>query len=290
MSVDFEKLRDMEAYTNALFNRIIALQEKEHAAWQPQAPFEERIHGLPLHALIFSNPDRNPATTGPTVAPFYPLREEMKKIAHYAKQVALEPLVCDFACGNGFVGSLLAREGVRVIGVRDPNAKRNQIADFYDPQCYELRTHPLDQVDFAFDVAFSAWMPAGINLTPTLLASRPKIVVYIYTDHVDASNGRPQTGVPEAFVDLPAGYALIDTWSVTRPADLLHQAWPDLTPNIEETRHVRIYADTPYHGIHARAYAAPAMGYDWEQDLDMATTVLAAKAHLKAKGVPLRFD
>ena len=129
-TMNFEPLREMESFSNEMFTRIVAVQQKEHACWNPALPFAERIKGLPLYSLIFSNPDRNAATTGPTIAHYYPLRSEMRKIAHSARQVATQPVVCDLNCGNGFIGSLMAREGVSVIGVRDPAAKPNQIPDF----------------------------------------------------------------------------------------------------------------------------------------------------------------
>lgn len=196
-----------------------------------------------------------------------------------------QPTVCDLRCGNGFIGSLLANEGVRVIGVREPTAKLNQIPDFYDFLRYEMRALPIADIDFAFDVAFSSWMPSEINDTPRILQHSPKLIVYIHTDHVDASSGRRQTGTAEAFVKLPDRYKLIDQWSVTRAQDMLHEIWPELPPSIEETRHVKVYADTPFHGINLLGYAEAAKGYDWENELDMALLALEAKSMLRARGI-----
>lgn len=287
MNPKFEKLRDMESFGNEMFTRIVAVQQKEHACWNPEAPFAERIKGLPLYNLIFSNPDRNAAATGPTISHFYPLRREMRKIAHYARQVAAAPVVCDIDCRNGFVGSLLAREGVKVIGVRDPAGKPNQIADFYDPKHYELRTLSITGIDFPFDVAFCAWMPSGVNYTPELLNHSPKLIVYVYTDHIDAPSGRRQTGTADAFDNLPPRYKLIDEWQVVRPQDMMHEVWPDLGGFIEETRLVKIYADEPWHDISLRGYTEAAKGYDWETDLDMALLALEAKQFLRAQGMPV---
>ncbi|HHH35695.1 MAG TPA: hypothetical protein ENK48_02565 [Gammaproteobacteria bacterium] len=283
----FEKLRDMETFTEAMFNRIVAFQERLHPAWDAGKPFDERIRDLPLHALIFSNPDRDPATHAHTVAPFYPLREEMRQIAHCARQVAEQPVVCDFHSRNGFLGSLLGREGVSVIGIHDPADKPNQIPDFYDEAVFTRSAADYQSVDFAFDVAFSAWMPAGHNRTPEIVQYRPKLIVFIHTDHIDESSGRPQTGTMAAFRELPPHYRLVAAWSITRPRDLLHEIWPDLTPSIEETRHVKIYADEPWHGIDVGAELPPATPYDWENELDMALTALEAKAHLRDKGFPV---
>ena len=290
--MNFEPLREMEAFSNEMFTRIVSVQQKEHAAWNTALPFAERIKGLPLFNLIFSNPDRNATTTGPTISHYYPLRAEMRKIAHYARQVAGQaagqPTVCDLRCGNGFIGSLLANEGVRVIGVREPTAKQNQIPDFYDFLRYEMRTLPITDIDFAFDVAFSSWMPSEINDTPHILQHSPKLIVYIHTDHVDGSSGRRQTGTAEAFIDptnLAGRYKLIDQWSMTRTQDMMHDVWPELPASIEETRHVKIYANTPFHDINLLGYVEAAKGYDWEQELEMTLLALEAKGMLRARGI-----
>lgn len=283
----FEPLRNMEAFSEDMFNRIIAFQERQHPAWKSELSFTQRIEGLPLHYLIFSSPDRDPARFGATVAPFIPLRDEMRKIALYARQVAEQPVVCDLHAGNGFVGSLLARENLKVIGVREPAAKPNQIQYFYDRERYEFRDIAIENIDFTFDVAFSAWMPAGRNYTPVIVKHRPKLIVFIHTKHANEQTGAPQTGTPEAFTELPAGYALIHEWGMTRPKDILHEVWPDLTASIEETRYVKIYADEGYHHIDVPDPLPPAQPYDWEYELDMALLALQAKEHLRAQGAQI---
>ncbi|HED39653.1 MAG TPA: hypothetical protein ENJ13_04405 [Chromatiales bacterium] len=284
---EFEKLRHMEAFSEAMFNRIISIQEKDHPAWDTTKPFVDRIKNIPLHALIFSNPDRDPAEFAATIAPFYPLRGEMQQIAHCIKQVAEAPIVCDLHAGNGFVGSLLAHEGVKVVGTRDPAAKPNQITDFYDAERYTMKEMAVDAIDFKFDVAFSAWMPGGKNLTPEILKHKPKLIVFIHTDHTDEKNEVPQTGTPEAFTALPENYALIAGWSITRPQDCLKEVWEELTPSIEEVRHVKIYADTPWHEIDLGEGLVPEEPYDWEKELDMVLTGLSAKEHLRSQGFPV---
>ena len=129
----FQKLRGMDSFSEELFNRIFSFQEKKHPAWDVNHPFAERIRDLSLHNLIFSNPDRDPQKFGPTVAHYYPLREENRALAHYIRHVSQSPVVLDLHGRNGFIGSLLAREGIKVIGLRDPSEKPNQISDFYDP-------------------------------------------------------------------------------------------------------------------------------------------------------------
>ena len=281
----FEKLRGMDAFTEDMFNRIIAFQEKTHPAWDYEKPYSERIKGLPLHFLVFSNADRDPAIYAHTVAPYFPLRKEMKTIADYAKLVSeATPVLCDLYCGNGFIGSLIGREGVKVVGVHPPDARPNQISTFFDPSCFERKTIAVEAIDFAFDVALSSWMPPGVNLTVEMLRYRPKLLVFIYTNHVDPQTRERQTGTDDAFSGLPDNYKLIDSWSVTRPKNLFHEIWPDLTPNIEETRYVSIYADSPYHGIYLAESATADPPYDWENELEMALLALEAKAHLRLRG------
>lgn len=286
--MSFEKLREMEVFTEKMFNTIIGFQEKDHPAWDSSLPFEQRIAQLPLHYLIFSNPDRDPATHGPTVAHYYPLRTEMQTIAAYARQAAGQATICDLHARNGFIGSLLGREGVKVIGLRDPQDKPNQITDLYDPEVYELREGAPGDADFAFDVAFSSWMPAGIDVTPQIVEHAPKLIVYVFTEHSDPSTGERQTGTEKAFGDmLPGRYKLIDEWSVTRPENLLREVWPDLTGNIEETRHVRIYADEGFHHLSVDHAAFDSEPYYWEKELEMAQLAYQAKQQLREQGFPV---
>ena len=281
----FEPLRNMGPFSEEMFNRIIAFQERQHPAWNTALPFAERIKGLPLHYLVFSNPDRDPAKMGPTVSPIIPLRDEMRRIADYARQIAREPVVCDLHAGNGFIGSLRAGEGLKVIGVRDPSAKPNQIKDFYDSERYELREQSIESIGFPFDVAFSCWMPGGKNYTPQILGHHPKLIVFIHTKHVREETGEPQTGVPEAFTDLPERYQLIHEWGMTRPKDLFYDIWPDLTPSLEETRYVKVYADRDYHDIAVEDDQPSADPYDWERELEMALLARQAMEHLRAQGL-----
>lgn len=282
----FEALKQMDAFTEDMFNRIIAFQEKEHPAWIDTLPFEERIRDLPLHYLVFSNGDRDPEQFAPTVAPFYPLHHEILTLSHYIRQLGAAPLICDIHGGNGFLGSLLGREGFRVIGLNDPQAKPNQIARFYDESCYEYREGSLDTSDLGFDVALSSWMPAGQNHTPAILAREPKLLVYFYTDHVDERSGHRQSGTDDAFAPGP-GYELIDEWSVKRPANLFREIWPDLTGNIEEVRKVRIYARIGFNHLTPPTTVLEPRPYDWEKELDMALLAHKARAYIQARGFPV---
>ena len=286
--MSFDILRNMEAFTEEMFNGIITFQEREHSAWDPTKSFQDRIKKLPLHYLMFSNADRNPATHGPTVAHYYPLNYEIAKIAAYANTVSNNPVVCDVHTRNGFVGSLLSEQGLNVIGLKDPNEKPNQIESFHTEKNYELKIGTAADVDFPVDVLFSSWMPAGQNISDDIIRINPKLVVFIFTEHTNEYSGERQTGTNESFGEkLPNSFKLIEEWSVTRPKDLLNEIWPDLSPNIEETRVIRIYANSDYHDISIDEDALSVKPYDWENELLVADTALQAKNEMKQRGVPL---
>lgn len=285
--MDFEALREMESYSEHLLNRIIAFQSKEHAAWNPARPFSERIAGLSLHDLMFSHPQRDPEKNGPTIAHFIPRREEVWRIAEYARAVSDTPHVLDAHARNGFIGSLLAREGVKVTGLRDPAAKPNQIAEFFDRDCYTLRDGTAQSAPTVADVAFSAWMPSGENHTPALLALKPKLLVMIFTPHADERTGTRQTGTDAAYENIPANYRLIDEWTDERPENLLRTIWPELTGNIAETRITRVYADAAYHHLTRPVPKYAPSPYDWEIDLNMTLLAHQARNFLIARGVPV---
>lgn len=290
----------METFTEEMFNRIFEFQEKKLAAWDETKPFNQRIKNLPLHNLVFSNADRDPEKFGPTVCPFYPLKREVVKLALYIKSVADSPLVCDLHAGNGFFPSLMAQthmdtgneeleeklavNPIRVIGMRDPSIKPNQITNFFDPDCYEPRTGTLSDIEFSYDVALSAWMPSNRNLTPQILLQKPAMIVFVYTDHSDDTGKIRQTGTSQAF-EQPAGYHPVDSWQVERPGNLFHEIWPDLTPNIPETRQVAVYARD---GLDIPVLDIPEItGYDWEKDLFMAQLAMEAKNMLRERGFPV---
>jgi hypothetical protein len=286
--MSFEILREMEPFTQKLFNGIIGFQEKDHPAWNQTLTFEERIQNLPLHYLIFSNADRDPEKYGPTVAHYYPLQYEMSTIANYAKQVSEKPIVLDAHARNGFIGSLLAREGVDVIGLRDEHDKPNQIENFYDESCYQIQNGTIENVDFPVDVVFSSWMPSSQNITNDITRLNPKLVVYIFTEHSNEYTSERQTGTSQSFGEmLPESYKLIDEWQVTRTENLLNEIWPDLSPNIEESRFVRVFANEGFHHIESNESNNLVPGYYWEEELLMAETAHKAKNSLKQRGFPI---
>ena len=285
--MNFELLREMDSFSEDMLNRIIAFQTKGHAAWNNALPFEQRIRELALHDLVFSHPQRDPKLFGPTIAHYTPRREEMWRIAAYARAVASAPVVCELHARNGFLGSLLARENVRVIGLRDPQGKPNQIENFYDADRYDMRSGTVAHDAPAFDVAFSAWMPSGENCTLAIVACQPKLIVYVYTEHVDPATQQTQTGTPNAYTQLPGSYKLIDEWQDLRPVNFFKEVWPDLTGNLAETRITRVYARTEFHDMAPIRATTPLAYYDWEKDLQMTSMALEAKQFLKQRGVAL---
>lgn len=282
---NFEALREIGTFTEDMFNRIIAFQEKEHPAWNSELPFAQRIQDLPLHNLIFSNPDRDPEKFGPTIAPFYPLREEIGKIAFYVKQLAEQPLLCDLFPGNGFIGSLIGREGLQVVGLRHPEIKPNQIETFCDDSCFNFSEQALSSHNF--DAALVSWPPSGVNPTPTLIELQAKLLIYVFTEHIDKSSGLPQTGTTDILSGLADDYREIEAWEVERPKNLLHEIWPDMTPSIEEIRKVHIFAHNSVGSLEPAESLAPAQAYDWEKDLSMALLALQAKREAQARGFPV---
>jgi hypothetical protein len=297
---NFEPLREMESFTKDMFNRIIDFQEKEHHAWNNNLSFDARIKGLPLHNLIFSNPDRNPATHSATVAAYFPLREEMQKIAFFVRQLADHPVVCDLYPGNGFIGSLLGREiaaaanatsnAPEVIGLENNLAgiKPNQIESFLDDEHFAYRTGPLTELnnELHFDAALISWPPANSNPSTELVLCQTKLLIYIFTQHIDEATQQRQTGSEAMLTTLANDYRLIDSWDVIRPKDILHDIWPDMTPSIAETRHVHIYAHHSLDDLNPAQGLAPVQSYPWEKDLQMALLALQAKQEVQGRGFP----
>lgn len=292
-ATNFEPLRDMEAFTKDMFNRVIDFQEKEHYAWNANLAFGARIKDLPLHNLIFSNPDRDPAKYSATVAPYYPLREEIQKIAFYVAQLAKNPVLCDLYPGNGFIGSLLGREmathsstAEKVIGLTNTPAemKPNQIESFFDADHFTYSATPFNELNC--DAALVSWPPTDSNPSTQLVQRQTPLIIYIFTEHVDEKTKQHQTGSDAMLSALVNDYRLIDSWDVVRPKDILHDIWPDMTPSIEETRHVHIYAHNTVDELQPAKTLPPTQCYDWEKDLQMALLALQAKQEVQSRGFP----
>lgn len=284
MPSKYEPLRNMESFTEDMFNRIIDFQEKTHHAWNTNLSFDARIKGLPLHNLIFSNPDRDPAKYSATVASFYPLREEMQKIAFYVQQLADNPIVCDLYPGNGFIGSLLGREGIEVFGHQTEDSTPNQIESFFDAEHFRYHNEAFEQLQF--DAALIAWPPSDSNPSEALAGRKTKMLIYVFTDHVDPATEKRQTGSDAMLSTLEKDFRLLDSWDVVRPQNILHDVWPDMTPSIEETRLVHIYLHNSVEDLQPTQGLPPVQAYDWEKDLQMALLALDAKREVQSRGFP----
>lgn len=286
---DYEPLREMGTFTEDMFNRIIAFQEKEHPAWNNSLAFDERIKGLPLHNLIFSNPDRDPAVFGPTVAPYFPLREEIQKIAHYIKQASeissTSPVMYDLYPGNGFIGSLIGREGIHVTGIKRASDKPNQIESFADTDCYSYSNDSINKL--SCNSILVSWPPAESNPTQDIADLKTRLIIYIFTNHIDENTNKRQTGSEEMLATLSKDYRLLDQWEFLRPKNILHEVWPDMTPSIEETRHVHIYAHSSIDNVNPVKSLPPSQPYDWEKDFQMALLALQAKREVQSRGFPI---
>ena len=306
----FLALRDMESFTEDMFNRIISFQEKQHPAWDTGADFEQRIRGLPLHYFIFSSPDRDPVQFGPSVAHYYPLTEEIHKLAHYIKYSQATSVV-DMYPGNGLVGSLLARELARqlpaatsspksriqksvlqeprVHGLAYNNIKPCQIDSFFDQEHYRLhdRQEDFEQYRADCDVIFASWIPSGLNPSSEMLRQQAKLIIYVGTDHINTETGQRQVGDERMLQDLDPQYTLWSQWSTTRPKDVLHEIWPDMTPNIEEVRTTHVFARNDMTPAPPFKFSPESPLFDWELELDMALLAREAKQLLQIRGLPV---
>ena len=80
---------------------------------------------------------------------------------------------------------------------------------------------------------------------------------------------------------------LLQNNPIVRPENLFHNIWPDLTGNIQEVRHVKIFANEGFHHIKVKPPNIIEKSYAWEQDLLIAQTALKAKEQMQKKGFPV---
>lgn len=238
---DMDKITPQDnQYILEMLNSIIAFQKHKHPAWDDSLPFYSRIEGLPLHCLEFENPDRNPLKFGPTICHYPPRRSEIRAIALTCKSIGPDPQILDIGCGNGFLGSLLAHEGLRVTGIDDLSWKPPQISKLCDQDCYEFIT-PLSFENFKkdFDVAFCSWMVPGTNLTKEIITRNPSLIIHVFSKHIQ-NDGRQETGLKEAFI-CPAGYHVVGGWKAETPRDFFSGIDSRLTSNPTKVRYVEIW-------------------------------------------------
>ncbi|MBT8490273.1 MAG: hypothetical protein KJN62_04425 [Deltaproteobacteria bacterium] len=225
-------------------NRIIEFDQKKHPAWEEQQPFNLRIKDLPLYFLEFNHHERNRSSQSVTVTHYVPCNPEIIAISEIIKFYSKNYVICDVGCGNGFLGSLLAREGINVFGVEDRSYKQPQILNFYDKSCYRIIESSVSEINSSFDVALCSWMTPGLNLTPIIVKKHPKILIHFFSpDH--QSNGSPTTGVPEAYLP-PINYNFLTGWGSFLPKDfflpLREMTGLNLEVSQQKVRAVIIYA------------------------------------------------
>jgi SAM-dependent methyltransferase len=267
-------------YLKAMLSRIEAFQEHIHPVWDANAPFDTRIAGLPLYALTFNNYDRVDSLHGPTIAHYAPARSELRALARTIQSLDPQAAVLDIGCGNGFVGSLLAREGARVIGIDDLSWKLPQIPHFYDPICYKLRTpKSLSTYEGNVDVAFCSWMVPDANLTKEIVEREPSLIIHVYSPH-DEDGGRRETGCTEAFV-CPERYSVLGGWAVFTPGSFFSDLDEVYSSKPDKIRLVEIWCFSEQ--LRRVRFTPPEQGtsYDWDLERGILNDVRAER------GLPL---
>jgi hypothetical protein len=262
-----------------MIKRISAFQRRLHPAWNEGLEFSQRIADLPLYALEFNNCDRR-ESDGPTIAHYAPSRSEIATISRLCSQLGLsQPTLLDVGCGNGFIGSLIAREGLRTVGIDDWSWPRPQIQAFYDPKCYELRA-PCELSLFAdhFDVAICSWMLPNANLTGEIVRLKPALLIHVWSPDRSA-DGNPTTGCTGAY-KLPVGYRHLAAWAATTPPDYFHALDPRLTGNGTQIRLVEIWRREDVPTLSFAGLVSVDDEYPWQQDRAMLNAVR------KSRGLP----
>jgi hypothetical protein len=245
--------------------RIAEFQSRRHPAWDENLSFSRRIEDLPLYALEFNNPDRDRETDGPTIAHYSPARAEIACIANLCTQLDPRATLLDIGCGNGFIGSLIAREGIRTVGIDNWIWRRPQIRSFYDPECYELRAPcDLEAVTEKFDAALCSWMVPNANLTGEVVRLQPTLIIHVMSPDF-GDDGSPTTGCNAAY-ELPAGYRNLARWVAATPADYFHALDPCLTRNGVQLRIVEIWARQDGPKITFPGLTEELDEYPWEKE------------------------
>lgn len=254
-------------FLDSMLEGIIAFQQYRHPAWNETSPFEERISRLPLYALEFNHPDRDAKLHGPTIAHYAPDQREIAALAQTIGSIGSCLCVLDVGCGNGFVGSLLAREGVPVVGIDDHSWHQPQIPRFHDPGVYQLRA-PLSLEDFneEVDVTFCSWMVPGSNLTKLLVGCHPKLIIQVYSPDCERG-GLRETGTNDAYI-LPDGYMRLGAWAACTPENFISHAIPGIPPKYQTVRIVEIWSrkDMSAARVYAPTESESTDPYYWDSE------------------------
>ena len=197
--------------------RIVSFEQKTHPAWDVRKRFNIRIKDMPLYFLLVNHFEKDNKVQSVTVTHYVPCRSEMMALAEIVKFYGNDLQTCDIGCGNGFLGSLLAREGLNVLGIDDRLHSQPQIPIFMDEDCYSFKERKLQDPDVTFDVGFCSWMNSKLNLTSQILEKNPMMIIHIFSS--DRQNdGTPTTGVPDAYYP-PDNYQFLIGWETILPSD-----------------------------------------------------------------------
>ena len=259
---------DTAASVRRMLGNILRFQSYDHPAWDQQASFGTRIKDLPLYFLEFNHTGKDKDTQSVTVTHYAPRRAEMMALAHLIRSCGDNLQVCDIGCGNGFLGSLLAREGVKVFGIDDRSYKQPQIPNFFDSECYRVIETSLADLDIPFDVALCAWIEPNANLTPLIVDTKPALIIHILSPDRQ-TDGTPTTGTQSAYT-RPEDYYPVAAWRTELPQDyflpLTRIVSANLESNSRKTGSVFIYARRdirPLTFVSPRSFSD---WYDWDHE------------------------
>jgi len=256
----------IEKYVQLTKNNICQFEKKNHPAWKQSEKFTNRINNLPLYWLEFNHPGKNEKTQSVTVTHYVPCRTEIMVLSKIIKSFNKDFKVCDIGCGNGFLGSLLAREGVKVFGIDDRSYNQPQIKSFLDKECYKIIETSLSDLKIPFDVAFCSWMTPGTNLMPQIIAKKPSLIIHVFSPDRQR-NGTPTTGTQEAN-KCTSDYRLIVGWRTVFPKDYfipLNEIYGlKFTENVQKIRIVNIFAHKKLKLIDCISDLDITSFYDWD--------------------------
>lgn len=244
----------IEYQLELMVQRVADFQRHQHAIWNSALSFDERVRDLPLYALEFNNFDRDSSKHGPTVAHYAPSRQEMIALSQIiSENVEAKLQVLDVGCGNGFIGSLLAREGIPVIGIDNLSWALPQIHHLFDEQVYESRIPvSLEEYGDDFNVAFCSWMIPNANLTKQIVAKQPELIIHTYSAHTQPDES-PQTGCEEAY-RCPKDYWVLGAWATQTPANFFADVEPRFSRKSATIRITEIWC---HRDIHTAKFFAP---------------------------------
>jgi len=251
-----------------ILNNIIQFEQKAHPAWNPKESFSTRIQQLPLYFLEVNHHSKDKRTQSVTVTHYVPCRAEMKALAEIISSCGKDLRVCDIGCGNGFLGSLLAREGVEIFGIDNRSYNQSQISSFHDENCYIVIETALENPEITFDIGFCSWMTPNANLTPEILSKNPLMIIHVFSPHRQ-SNGTPTTGKREAYI-RPRHFKYLVGWRTVLPRDYFRPIGKklnlNLAGNLETIKAVIVYIHEELGLIQAPTPLDFQASYDWDEE------------------------